>query len=527
MHVFSVLLVVIGLIALVLSLIPLTAICRHETGYHIGWRAMFALVLVFILGYMFFCHHLIFKTPSLIESILAAIFAGGGLFVVLVSRMTLASLNELQISALEHKKQALHDELTGLPNRKNLMMILNSTIAASGREEASFAIMVMDLNGFKEVNDTLGHQAGDIALQTIAPRLNKQLRQTDTLCRMGGDEFAVILPQTNRKESELVAKKILAACAESMMIDQNKIKLGISIGIALSPENACDCDTLIRYADIAMYQAKKSQLGFEVYREAIDNTSDVPEILQALEDKKLVVYYQPIFTNDSLIGLEVSLRLHKKGSAILIARDSFKSLVDLGASWAFVRYVVDETFSNYSDWISEFGYKFNLRLNLFLGNIDQDELYNYIVAKADQYQIPPESIMIEISELMLPKESIALLMSKLHGKGFKIALDDFGSRGAKLLLLKHPHLDEVKLSCALARTVDSKGFDEALIHSLQSYCDAMKMPLVVPSIGTGMGFSKLKELGIQHFQGDLLCPFISTADMDDWLRQYFQSALDN
>jgi EAL domain-containing protein (putative c-di-GMP-specific phosphodiesterase class I) len=95
-----------------------------------------------------------------------------------------------------------------------------------------------------------------------------------------------------------------------------------------------------------------------------------------------------------------------------------------------------------------------------------------------------------------------------------------------LLLLKHPHLDEVKLSCALARTVDSKGFDEAMILSLQSYCDSIKMPFVVPSIGSGAGFSKLKELGIQHFQGDLLCPFISAADMEDWLSQYFQSALD-
>jgi diguanylate cyclase (GGDEF)-like protein len=273
MYIFSVFLVIVGLIALVLSLIPLTGICRYETGYRLGWRAMFVLVLAFILGYMFFCYHLMFKAPALMDLILASIFAGGGFFVVLVSRMSLASLNELQEAALVHEQQALHDELTGLPNRKSLMLTLTSTVAASGRGDAHFAVIVMDLNGFKEVNDTLGHQAGDIALQIIAPRLSKQLRASDTLCRMGGDEFAVILPQTGRKESALVAKKILAATAEPMTIENKKIIIGISIGIALSPDNARDGNTLLRYADIAMYQAKQQKAGIEIYSKEIDSSS--------------------------------------------------------------------------------------------------------------------------------------------------------------------------------------------------------------------------------------------------------------
>jgi diguanylate cyclase (GGDEF)-like protein len=238
MHVISVLLVIAGLIALVLSLIPLTEICRHKTSARLGWRAMFALVLIFILGYTFFCYHLMFKTPTLIDFILASIFAGGGLFVVLVSRMSLASLNELQATALEYEKQALHDILTGLPNRKKLMLTLESTIAASGRGDANFSVIIMDLNGFKKVNDTLGHQAGDLALQIIAPRLGQQLRASDTLCRLGGDEFAVILPQANREDATQVAKKMLAACTEPLVVENNRILLGISIGISLSPNHA-------------------------------------------------------------------------------------------------------------------------------------------------------------------------------------------------------------------------------------------------------------------------------------------------
>lgn len=280
MHIFSILLVIIGLIALALSLVPLMAICRHETGYRLGWRAMFALVLGFILGYIFFCYHLIFKAPTLIDFILAGIFAGGGVFVALVSRMTLASLNELQETALEHARQALHDELTGLPNRKSLMLTLANTTAASGREDAHFAVIVMDLNGFKEINDTLGHQAGDLALKIIAPRLSQQLRVSDTICRMGGDEFVVILPQVGEEQSVLVAEKILAASAESMIIDSKTIALSISIGIALSPKHACDGNTLLRYADIAMYHAKQKKTGIEIhnsknYNNFIDGISNI------------------------------------------------------------------------------------------------------------------------------------------------------------------------------------------------------------------------------------------------------------
>ena len=280
MHIFSVFLVISGLIALVLSLIPLKTICRHETGYRLGWRAMFFLVIGFILGYIFFCYHLVFKTPTLIDFILAGIFAGGGLFVALVSRMTLASLNELQETALEHARQALHDELTGLPNRKSLMLTLENTTAASGREDPHFAVIVMDLNGFKEINDTLGHQAGDLALKIIAPRLSKQLRASDTICRMGGDEFVVILPQVGEEQSVLVAQKILAASAETMVIESKTIALGISMGIALAPKHACDGNTLLRYADIAMYQAKQKKTGIEVhspqnYKNFIDGLSNI------------------------------------------------------------------------------------------------------------------------------------------------------------------------------------------------------------------------------------------------------------
>ena len=529
MHILSVLLVIIGLVALVLSLLPLTAICRHETGHRLGWRGMFGLVFVFIFGYSFYCYHLMFKTPSLIDFILAGIFAGGGFFVVLVSRMSLASLNKLQSIALEHEKQTLHDLLTGLPNRKSLMLTLANTVAASGRGDAHFAIMVMDLNGFKNVNDTLGHHAGDVALQIIAPRLNDQLRASDTLCRMGGDEFCVILPQANKDDAEQVAKKMLAACTESMMVDDNNILLGISIGIALSPDHACGGDTLIQYADKAMYQAKQHKTGFEFYDKEIDNQSvnrlsDAPEILQALKDKQLMLYFQPVFSKEELSGLEVSLSWHKLDGSIVGAQDFLQSLVYLGASWPLIEYVVDSSFLSFSDWKKQTGKDINLRLNLFIGGLDKEEFCDYLESKAHQHKIPTKNIVIEVPECLSTRHSVITVVNNLRSKGFKISLDEFGGNGARLLSLKNSVLDEVKLGYSLVSYSGSTSFDEAIIKCIKAYCDQMNVSLVASGIDDPEVLNKLKDLGVQAFQGDVLCPFIPAIEMNEWLiQQKFQS----
>ena len=531
MHVLSVFLVLIGLIALVLSLIPLTTICRYKTGHQAGWYAMFVLVLVFILGYLFFCYHLMFKLPEMVDIILSGIFAGGGLFVVLVSRMSLASLYELKNIALEHENQALHDSLTGLPNRKSLMLALNNTIAAGGRGDAHFAIMIMDLNGFKEVNDTLGHQAGDYVLQTVAPRLNRQLRSSDTLCRMGGDEFAVILPQTGKKDAKKVAKKILAACAESITLEENdaarEIVLGISIGIALSPQHARDKDTLIRYADVAMYQAKQQKTGVALYSKKTDTSSinqlsEVSLILQALNEQQLMIYYQPIFSKQSLQGLEISLCWFKEDGSIMNAQNILKNLVNQGASWPLIEYVVDETFSNVQRWQQVYDSEFNLHLNLFLTDINPEELCDYLVKKAKQYQLLVSAITIEVSEALLELHSVTSMMNSLKRYGFNIAVEEFGSNGAGLVLLNNLQFDEVKLDQTLINTPSFEKHHKILVKTLKSYCDNMNITFIVPHVRDASMIEALKAMGIHNIQGSALCPYIATSKMDDFLRRHFR-----
>lgn len=529
MHALSVFLVLIGLVALVLSLIPLTTICRYQTGHQVGWYSMFVLVFVFILGYSFFCYHLLFSPPVMMNFILSGIFAGGGLFVVLVSRMSLASLYELKNIALEHETQALHDSLTGLPNRKSLMLALDNTIAAGGRGDANFAMMIMDLNGFKEVNDTLGHQAGDYVLQTIAPRLTSQLRSTDTLCRMGGDEFAVILPQTGKREARRVAKKILAACAQSIRLEDTEIVLGISIGIALSPQHARDKDTLIRYADVAMYQAKKQKTGFELYSKQSDTSSihqlsEMSLILQALKDHQLMLYYQPIFSQQKVRGLEISLCWLKDDGSIMNAQNILKNLVNQGASWPLIQYVVEETFSNVQRWQDDNDCVLNLHLNLFLSDIEPDDLCCYLVLKAKQYELLVNHITIEISEALLDLQSVINMKNSLQRHGFRIAVEEFGSKGAGLALLNNLQPDEVKLDRLLISGPVLDQHHKILIKTLKCYCDEMNMILVVPHVRDVAIIEELNNMGIDWLQGSVLCPYIETRHVGDFLRRHFQSA---
>jgi len=255
-----------GLLGLLLSLLPLTEVCRYRTGQQLGWRLLFSLVIGFIVGYLAFLSYLIAsfslkETTPVIYLVIGSVFAGGGWFVFLVARMSRASLDKLQRVAEKYEQQSLKDVLTGLPNRKSLFLVLQHTIAAAGRQRDPFAVMVLDLNNFKEIIDTMGHAAGDHVLTVVSPRLNEQLRVSDTLCRMGGDEFAVILPRTSPQEAQLVANKLIDACKQPIVFAGQPIAIGVSIGIAVWPLHSDAGEELLQLADIAMYQAKRAGIG--------------------------------------------------------------------------------------------------------------------------------------------------------------------------------------------------------------------------------------------------------------------------
>lgn len=265
MNTISILLVILGLFCLLSSIIPAYKLRAYKTGQALGWNTVYILILFFVLGYSFFQYHLMVDPVGFIELILSIILFSGGIFVALVVRMSLASIDKLNVIALENEHYAMHDSLTGLGNRKNLYTTLSNTIDAQGRSGGEFAVLVMDLNGFKAINDTYGHRSGDTALQEISAKLSLRVRVSDSLFRMGGDEFAAIIPHVDHLQAEVVANKLSEVSQDHLMVENKVLSLGVSIGVALYPRNGTTADELIQAADVAMYQAKNHNLATCVY----------------------------------------------------------------------------------------------------------------------------------------------------------------------------------------------------------------------------------------------------------------------
>ena len=235
---FALLLLLAGTACLLLALPPTKTICDLESTHRLAWRWLGAFILLFLAGYLYY----ILSPPDpgpahLQDLLLSLILCGGGVFVILVVRLSLQTLNSIKRIADDERYRALHDELTELPNRNLLYERIEQAMLQAQREKAPIAVLLMDLNRFKEINDTLGHFYGDYLLQMIAPRLRQSIRKSDTIARFGGDEFAVVLPGVELEQAITIAEKIGESMEQPFQIEGNQLSVDVSIGIALYPEH--------------------------------------------------------------------------------------------------------------------------------------------------------------------------------------------------------------------------------------------------------------------------------------------------
>lgn len=525
MNNLSILLVIIGLIFLLLAIAPAHKISCYRTGQALGWRVIYALILLFILGYSFFLHHLIFEPAGFVDTILSIILSSGGIFVFLVLRMSLSSIISLDTIAFEHEEQSLHDILTGLPNRKSLFITLDNTIDAQGRSEDAFAVMVMDLNGFKAVNDTLGHHVGDLALQLISPRLKREIRSTDSLCRMGGDEFAVVLPQTDLEQAIVVAQKMIVACEESLMVEGHEVLLGISIGIAVYPQHGDTANRLIQVADVAMYHAKRSGSGVEVYRESyaqdfLLELSKPHQLQQAVVNNELVLYYQPILIASKLVGLE-ALLYWPTDAGILPAKDFMPLAERLGLSQKITSQIIDQALSKFSYW--QKSYSFQLHFNIFIKDMASNEFIDSLQSELIKFSVPASRITLEMSEGLLHScsKEIHHSLKQLDALGLTLAIDDFGNSGAGFMLLRDYPIKEIKLDRFFAKNFENEISSQGIVQAANMFCHHLDLSLIVDGVSTQAALDCLNTLGIDSYQGAALCPPLTAEEMDLWLADHY------
>lgn len=413
---------------------------------------------------------------------------------------------------LEH--QAMHDSLTSLPNRLMLHQRLDYHLIISAREQQRLIFMMLDLNRFKEINDTLGHHIGDSLLVQVGERISKLLRNVDTVARLGGDEFAVLLPNTNRKQASIVASSINRSLEKPFTVNDYELQLSASIGIAECPSDGEDSHTLMQHADVAMYIAKREKSGFHYYSatedsHSIGRLSLSADLKSAIANNQLKLHYQPKYNmqNGEIIGAEALLRWEHPESGYIPP----ETIIDLAEEMGLI--------NDLSNWVIEHSIEFcskhvtehtdcTISINLSVHNLRDPQLLSNINHWLIHYNVQSERICFEITESAMmtnPEKSIQVL-NKLHKLGIKLSVDDFGTGFSSLAYLKLLPVSELKIDKSFVMDILHDESDRLIVHSTIELSHNLGLNVVAEGIETRECWKMLSEMGCDSAQGIYMSP---------------------
>ncbi len=434
----------------------------------------------------------------------------------------LASLNK----KLEH--QSLHDALTLLPNRTLYHDRLDQAILLAHRNTQSFALMALDLDRFKEINDSLGHHAGDLVLQETAERLKSALRHSDTVARMGGDEFALLLPTaSSAEEATVVAKKILQLFTEHLVVDGRPIDIGASIGIALFPQHGDDASTLMRRSDSAMYAAKRSQSGYVLYDSSLDAEDAERLTLQmdlrhALGNKELVLHYQPKidFSTHQISGVEALVRWQHPRLG-LIFPDAFIPIAEkTGLMKPFTLAVIELALTQSALW-TQAGLHLSIAINISAINLQDPQFPADMAMMLDKHKVLSANIELEVTETAIMSEPLKAIenIKKLSEMGLQIAIDDFGTGYSSMAYLRKLLVAKIKIDKSFVMDMHNNKNDEVIVRSTVDLGHNLGLTVVAEGVETQLAWDKLKELGCDAAQGYFMGRPVASAELEKWIRQ--------
>jgi len=425
--------------------------------------------------------------------------------------------------ALQH--QALHDALTNLPNRSLLQNRLYQALRVAQSAGAPVALLLMDLDRFKEVNDTLGHHCGDLLLQHVGAHVSGALRTTDTVARLGGDEFAVLLPETDEQGAIAAAQKILQALATPMLMDGRQFEVRSSIGIALYPEHGADAATLLRRADVAMYTAKRAGSGHALYDLLHDEHNPArlmlaSELRHAITRDELVLHYQPeVAMCDGRVQRVEALARWQHPQRGLIAPTEFIPLAEeIGLITALTQWVLETTLRQCSAW-RDAGYTLGVAVNLSVRTLHDPSFPDTVAWLLRRYGVAPAMLTLEITESTLMSKPVQAraVLTRLAEQGIAIAIDDFGTGYSSLGHLRRLPVDEIKIdkSFVLGMTADAK--DTAIVRSIVDMSRHLGLRVVAEGIEDRASWDALAGMGCAMAQGYYLSRPLPAPALQQWL----------
>lgn len=409
---------------------------------------------------------------------------------------------------------AMHDSLSGLKNRTYLHEIFNNEIqiqlANITTEKVPIgALLIIDLNKFKDVNDTFGHGIGDELLKIIATRLQGAIDDKDLLIRYGGDEFVIWLNMTDGRNIEPLVESILSCCSQPVLLAESQFVVGASIGIAYCPTDGDKLDTLCKHADIAMYQAKRLRTGFEFYQKQLPIFSERQVLLrgqltQALELKQFVLVYQPKVSlpDGNIIGAEALARWQHPVDGLLSPAEFIDLIEQSDVIHSFSRFVITEAIRQARIW-KETGYSIPISINLSAYNLADDQIVSYISQQLDYYKLPAHLLEIELTESasMNDIKVTQKTFTALHELGVKISIDDFGTGMSSLAYLRELDMDYVKIDRSFIAAMLGDKRSEQVVRGIISMCKSLDTEVIAEGIETKEQAQKLFEIGCSIGQG--------------------------
>ncbi|ETN91586.1 Bacteriophytochrome cph2 [Gammaproteobacteria bacterium MOLA455] len=425
-----------------------------------------------------------------------------------VARLIKASKAEQDV-----KKLAYHDPLTSLPNRTYLKQQLAVTVNRAATENQRFAILFLDLDRFKMINDTMGHDAGDLLLKAVADRIRHCVRENDFVARLGGDEFTVVLENIASLDgASSVAEKICRSVARPFVFMQQKMFVTTSIGISIFPDDGEDVSALIKHADSAMFRAKEKRDDFCFYERGMEaeiakRLKLEQELRKAIDGDQLVLHYQPQidFKTGDLVGAEALVRWEHplKG---LVPPDVFIPLAEeSGLINQLTDWVLENSALQIKRWLDE-GYRLTLAVNLSVKDLMQEDLHTKLQNLIKRSNLPPNVLELEITEstLMDHPELMIKELNKIKKMGITVAMDDFGSGYSSLNYLKKLPVDVLKIDRSFISDIESDSSDSAIVAGIIALAKNLGMSTVAEGVETEAQRCILQQLGCDSFQGYLV-----------------------
>ncbi len=433
--------------------------------------------------------------------------------------------------ALNRKVEFLasHDELTGLPNRSMFRQRLEHAVTKAARENNQVLLLFFDLDHFKMVNDTLGHQAGDQLLMLATKRISQCVRATDVLCRLGGDEFVMIMEGASPQDGHRLVRDIIAAFAVPFEIQQQKVYSTVSIGVSVYPDDTTDTQTLLVYADLAMYRAKQNgRNDFEFYTTNLNFIAHQwlemeHGIRHALKQNQLFIVYQPqIDTSDNkLIGMEALVRWRHPERGLIPPLEFIKiaeqsSLINQIGDW-----VLEATCQQMQVWKNKKYQVPRVSINISARHLRAETLIKTLITIPAKYNITPNMLCIEITEYALLEEADVVKnnMRLIKDAGFSISLDDFGIGHSSLLYLKRWAVDEVKIDRSFIDGLANSEEDRVIVKAIVALVDALGLNLVGEGVENQQQADILSASGCKNVQGYFYSPPLEAKEMETWLKK--------